>query len=101
MQAPSDALRWAAAVVSLSPEGPLAAKAWYRVGQALEKQQAYNNARIVYKHAAKVHSSCKEPCGEALKRMTSLRGDEKAPSEKDAHRSVLSQVSQMLKFWHR
>ena len=36
LKACHDALRWATAIVSVSQEGPLAAKAWFRIGQALE-----------------------------------------------------------------
>jgi tetratricopeptide (TPR) repeat protein len=95
MHAHTDALRWAAAVTSVSQEGPLAAKAWFRIAQALDQQQLYNSARIMYKHAAELHKSCGGPSAEALQRLKSLPSDDKVAPGKDSHRLVLSQVRWM------
>ncbi|KAK3250203.1 hypothetical protein CYMTET_40408 [Cymbomonas tetramitiformis] len=92
LHAPADSLQWAAAVTSMIHDGPLAAKAWLRIGQALEQQQLYSNAQIMYKHAATVHGSCSRASAEALERLKSLPGHERVPAGKHAYWQVLSQV---------
>ncbi|KAK3252522.1 hypothetical protein CYMTET_38185 [Cymbomonas tetramitiformis] len=91
LRAPAAVLPWAAAVTSLIHEGPLAAKAWYRIGQALEQQQLINSAQCVYKHAAAVHESCSRSSAEAVARLRSLSRDDVFPAGKHAHRQVLAQ----------
>lgn len=92
LHAPAAVWHWAATIISLIHEGPLVAKAWYRIGQALEQHQLINHARCVYKHAAAVHETCSRSSAEALARLRSLSCYDTIPAGKQTHRQVLARV---------